>query len=232
VDHGECVEEARNMAEHTAAGPSKGHGNPYSTVAVDSNVPWSDGPADALALRRAHRREESVMKGLAIVNLLYALYFGTGLAYEFSSVIGHLTGRLEAPWIVQPGWIVMLVLLACKSIAGLGATFGFLWRKRSALWCELTLALSWATMVALDPLIGGPRSALDFVGFTAAHLTLAAPMLSAWYLRKSVVFDARYSDAIAATRRIWFWPRIPAKVILIAFLFFIVIVIAIALSPR
>ncbi len=224
------------MAEHTAAEPSEGHGNPYRASAVDFNVPWSDGPADALALRRAHRREESLMKGLAIVNFLYALYFGTGVAYEFSSVIGHLTGRLEAPWIVQPGWIVMLVLLACKSIAGLGATFGFLWRKRSALWCELTLALSWAMMVALDPLIGGPRSALDFVGFTAAHLTLAAPMLSAWYLRNSVVFDARYSEAIATTRRIWVWPRIPAKVILIvfvfAFVFFVVVVITVALSPR
>ena len=221
------------MAKHTAAEPSEGHGNPYSTAAVDFNVPRSDGPADALALCRAHRREESLMKGLAIANFLYTLLFGTGVVYEFSSVIGRLASRLEAPWIVHPSWIVMLVLLVCNSIAGLGAALGFLWRKRWALWCELTLALSWGMMLALDPLFSTPhdRHAMDFVASTTAHLMLAAPMLSAWSLRSSVVFDARYCEAIAATRRIWFWPRLPAKVILIAFLFFIVVVIAIALSP-
>ena len=222
------------MTEHTAAEPNEGHGSPYSTAAVDFNVPRSDGPADALALRRAHRREESLMKGLAITNFLYTLFFGIGVVYEFSSAIGHLAGRSEAPRIVHPSWIVMLVLLVCNSIAGLGATLGFLWRKRWALWCELTLALSWGMMVALDPLFSTNRHrhAMDFFASTSAHLMLAAPMLSAWSLRGSVVFNAKYGDAIAATRRIWFWPRIPIKVILIAFLFFIVVVIAIALSPQ
>jgi hypothetical protein len=99
--------------------------NPYSAPAVDFSDPWRDGPPDALALRRVHRREESLVKGLAISNFLYMLFFGTGAVYEFSILIGHLAGRVDAPWIVRPGWIVSLVLTAFLPIAALGAALRF-----------------------------------------------------------------------------------------------------------
>jgi hypothetical protein len=97
VEHSDCVEEARNMAEQTTPKPSEDPGHPYMAPTVDFSDPWSDGPADALALRRAHRREESFVKGLAIANFLYTLFFGTGAVYELSILIGHLAGRVDAP---------------------------------------------------------------------------------------------------------------------------------------
>ena len=172
------------------------------------------------------------MKGLAITNFLYTLFFGAGAEYEFSIVIGHLAGRLDAPWIVRPGWIVMLVVMVCIPIAALGAAWGFQSRKRWAIWCELTVAVSWALMVALDPLISStPSPAVAFIGLIAAHLMLAAPMLSAWYLRGSVVFDADYSAAVAATR-VWFWPKIPGKIILLAIVYFVVALVLFGFSQR
>ena len=222
------------MAEQTTAEASDDPGNPYAAPPVDFGDPWSDAPADALALRRAHRREESYVKGLAIANFLYTLFFGTGAVYEFSILIGHLAGRVDAPWIVRPGWIAMLIVMAYIPIAALCAGWGFLRRKRWAIWCELTVAVSWIVMVALDPLISStPSPAVDYLGLTAAHLMLAAPMLSAWYLRGSVVFDAEYSAAIAATRGLWFWPKIPGKIILLAIIFFVVALVLIGFfQPR
>jgi hypothetical protein len=227
------VEEARDMSENITAQQREDPGNPYSAPAVDFSDPWSDGPADALALRRAHRREESFVKGLAIANFLYALLFGTGAAYEFSILIGHLAGRVDAPWIVRPGWIASLVLTAFLPIAALGAACGFLRRKRWALSCELAFAACWFGLWAIEPLIkSDPRPALEFIGLTAGHLMLAAPMLSAWYLRRSPVFGAEYSDSITATRQIWFWPRIPAKIVLAAIVFFVVALVLVGLSQR
>ena len=221
------------MADRARTEPYGDPGNPYVAPAVDFSDPWSDGPADALALRRAHRREESFVKGLAIANVLYMLFFGTGAVYEFTILIGHLAGRVDAPWIVRPGWIVMLVVMVCIPIAALCAGWGFHRRKRWAFWCELTVAVLWAMMAALEPLIRStPPPALEFLGVTAAHLMLSAPMLSAWYLRGSVVFDAEYSEAIAATRRVWFWPRIPGRIILLAIVFFVIALVLIGFSQH
>ncbi len=221
------------MADQARTEPYGDPGNPYAAPAVDFNDPWTDGPADALALRRTHRREESFVKGLAIANFLYMLFFGASAVYELSILIGHLAGRMSAPWIVRPGWIAMLAVMVCMPIAALGAAWGFLGRKRWASWCELTLALLWVLMVALEPLIRSvPRPAQEFLGLTAAHLMLAAPMLSAWNLRGSVVFDADYSAAIAATRGLWFWPKIPGKIILLAIVFFVVALVLIGVSQH
>ncbi len=99
--------------------------NPYAAPSADFNDPWSDGPADALSLRRAHRREESVVKGLAITNFLYTLFFGAGAVYEFSALIGHLTGRLNEAWRLRPAWIAMLVVEFCIPIGALGRGVGF-----------------------------------------------------------------------------------------------------------
>ncbi len=208
--------------------------NPYAAPAVDFSDPWSDAPADALALRRAHRREESLVKGLAITNFVYALFFGAGAVYEFSALIGHLTGRLNAAWRLRPVWIAMLVVEVCIPAAALSAGWGFLKRKRWAFRCELAVVVSWAMMAALEPLLTSTpsRPALRFLGQAAAHLALAAPLLSAWYLRGSVVFGAEYSEAIAATRRIWIWPRIRAGIILPAIAFFVVAIVLIRLSQR
>ncbi len=108
-----------------------------------------------------------------------------------------------------------------------GEGWGFLKRKRWAFWCELAVVVSWAAMATLEPLITAtPPPALKCLGMAAA------PLLSAWFLRGSVVFDTEYSEAIAATRRIWFWPRIRAKIMLLAIVFFVVVTILIGVSRR
>ncbi len=221
------------MADQARTEPYGDPGNPYAAPAVDFSDPWRDGPVDALALRQAHRREESYVKGLAIANFLYTLFFGAAAAFEISILIGYLTGQVNAPWVVRPGWIGMILVLVTMPVAALGAAWGFLRRKRWAVWCELTLAMLWVLMVGLEPLIkSDPRPALEFLCLIAGHLMLAAPMLSAWHLRGSVVFDAEYSAAIAATRGLWFWPKIPGKIILLAFVFFVVALVLFGFSQH
>jgi biotin transporter BioY len=219
------------MADQPTIGNVEDPGSPYIAPKTDLADPWSVGPPEALALRRAHRREESLVKGLAIANLFYTLFFGVSAVIEASSLIGHLTGRMNAPWMVRPARIVMSVLMVSMAVAALGATWGFLRRKRSALGYELALAVCWFLFVAIDPFtLSTPRPALAYLGLIAAHLMLAAPMLSVWSLQRSVLFDAEYSEVIAETRHLWFWPKVSLKVILVSFAFFVVACVLIGLS--
>ena len=219
------------MADQARTEPYGDPGNPYSAPAVDFRDPWRNGPADALALCQAHRREESYVKGLAIINFAYAVLFGFSEFQEVSILIGYLAGRIDAPWIVLPARLASLFVSVCMPIAAFGAAYGFLRRKRRAIRWELALAALWFALWAIEPLFRSrPRPAEEFLGLAAANLMLAAPMLGVWSLRGSVVFDAVYSNAIAETRHIWFWPRVPAKVVLVAFVLFVTALVLIGLS--
>jgi hypothetical protein len=223
----------RNMSEKITAQQSDDPGNPYAAPTVDMGDPWTHGPPEALELRRAHRREESHVKGLAIINFAYAVLFGIAAFQEVSILIGYLAGQVNTPWIVRPARITSLVVSVCMPIAAFGAAYGFLRRKRWALRWELVFAALWFALWHLEPLFRSrPRPLLEFLGLAAGNLMLAAPMLEVWFLRRSVVFDAEYSNAIAETRHIWFWPRVSAKVVLVAFVLFVVACVLIGMSQR
>jgi hypothetical protein len=233
AEHSDCVEEAHSMSEHLTTQQSEDPGNPYAAPTVDMSDPWSHGPPEALALRRANRRDESYVNGLAITNFAYALFFGFAAFQEISILISHVAGQINAPSIVRPARFTTLVVTVCMPIAAFGAAWGFLRRKRWALRWELALAALWCALFALEPLIRSrPRPLLELLGLAAGNLMLAAPMLSAWYLRRSVVFDAEYSNAIAETRHIWFWPKVSAKLVLVTFVLFGVACVLIGVSQH
>ncbi len=173
------------------------------------------------------------MKGLAIVNVLYGLLFGIGANAEISILVLHLTGRMNAAWILRPARFATLVLTAFMAIIALGAAWGFIWRRRWALWFELAFVACWLAMWALEPLIrSSPRPALELVGLTIANIALAGPALSAWKLQHSVVFNPEYSEAIAATRQIRVMPKFSLKITLIAIALLVVGGVLAAISAR
>jgi hypothetical protein len=222
------------MADQPNSITGEDSANPYAAPTAELADPWNRGDPEALALRRAHRKEESYVKGLAITNFLYFLFFGAGSIPEISILINHLTGRVRAPWIVQPARFAMFFFAACMPIAALGAAWGFLGRARWARWFELALAACWFLMWALEPVVRSnhPRPGLELLALALANLALAAPTLTAWHLRGSAVFDRQYSDAIAATRHIRVWPKLPLKLALIALALFVVAYVLIARFSR
>ncbi len=210
-------ERARGMAERPNSRASEDPANPYSAPTAESGDPADRGEPEATAVREAHRKEESYVKGLAIINTIYFLLFGAGAIEELKILMGHLTGVKSAPWIVQPGRFAMFVFTACAPIAAFCAACGFLTRKRWALGFELAFAACWFCVLGIEPLIRTTqRPALEFIGLALANLALAAPMMSAWHLRRSFVFDIKYADVIAATRHAAVWPKLSLRLVLIA----------------
>ncbi len=221
------------MAERPNSRSGEDPANPYSAPTAVTRDLGARGEPDAKALREAHRKGESYVKGLAIINTIYFLLFGAGAIEELSILIAHLTGVKNAPWIVQPGRFLMFVFTACMPLAAFGAACGFLARKRWALWFELALGVFWFCMQAIEPLIRTTqRPAPEFIGLALANLALAAPMLTAWHLRRSFVFDVKYSDVIAATRDVSVWPKVPLKLVLAAVTLFLAGGVLVVLSSR
>ena len=198
--------------------------NPYTAPTAVSADPWHRGEPEALALRRANRKDESYVKGLTIANVLYFLLIGAGAVQEVTILIAHLAGQVSAPWILRPARFAMFFFTACIPIAAFGAAFGFVRRTRWALPLELAVFVCWFLMFALEPIVrlNNPRPVLQTIGLGLANLALVAPMLTAWRLRGSIVFRPEYSDAIAATPHIRVWPKIPLKLALSAVALFLV----------
>jgi hypothetical protein len=233
-DRGSFVRGGAGMAEQPNSFTGEESANPYAAPTSELADPWHRDDSEELALRRAIRKDESYVKGLVITNFLYVLFFGAGAVSDISILILHLAGQASAPWILRPDRFAMLFFLACMPISAFGAALGFLRRKRWALRFELALAVWWFLMWTTEPIVrrNNPRPALEFIGLAFAHLTLAAPMLTAWRLRGSIVWEPECSDAIAATTDIWVWPKIPLMPTLIAVAFFVAAMLFIGLSAR
>ena len=196
--------------------------DPYAPPTADLGDPWSTGNTKELSLRRDNRRDEAYVKGLAITNVLYFLFFGMGAVVEIQILILHLMGHVSAPWLLRPARFTVFFLTCCTAIAAFVASLGFLRRKIWGLWIELALAAFWFSSFALEPLIrSASRQRLELLGLALANLALAAPILSAWNLRRSPVFSSEYSDAIAATRQIRVRPKLPLKLMLAALALFV-----------
>jgi hypothetical protein len=207
--------------------------NPYAPPTHELADPWNIGDPGTVALRRAHRRDEAHVKALSIANFVYGLLFAWGAYTEIKILIDHLTGQASAPWILLPARLAMIVFETSMPIAALAAAFGFFRRRRWALWFELTFVACWFMMQALEPLIrSAPRPALEFIGLMAANIALAAPMLSAWKLRGSGVFDPQYSDAILATPHIRIRPKLSLRLTLTMIVLFLVGAVLVILSQR
>jgi hypothetical protein len=189
------------------------------------------GVLSADALRHAHLDEESYVKALAIANLAYFLFFGVIATYYARVLFYHLRGRINAPWVVQPYFLPIQIIIYALPIFALSAAWGFFRRKRWALRLEFLVAvclfLSWAT----DPLARRyPLTILGRIGQTVMVLAIAAPMFNVPELRGSVIFGAEYDRAVRATPSIRAWPKLTLKLTLIAVVFFVVFLILFGLS--
>jgi hypothetical protein len=222
------------MADQPSSFTGEEPANPYTAPTAVPADPWDRGDPLALALRRANRKDESYVKGLAIINVLYFLLIGAGAVQEVTILIAHLAGQISAPWILRPARFAMFFFTACIPIAAFGAALGFVRRKRWALPLELAVFVCWFLMFALEPIVrlNNPRPMLANLGLGLANLALAAPMFTAWRLRGSVVFKPEYADAIAATRHIGVWPKIPRMVVLSAIALLLVGGVLVALTLR
>ncbi len=210
------------MGEVSKTGLDEDFGSPYAPPTSDRSDPWSIGPPEALALRRAHRREEAYAKALAIANVVYFFLFAPWTGYLVWILISHMAGRISAPWVVQPGWLVLILISIFISIAAFAAALGFFRRKRWALRFEFALAACWGSYWALQPMVTTTTPPLlVFIGVGAIYLAISLPMLKIFDLWESVIFDPEYSDAIAATRRITILPKLPLGLTLIALALFV-----------
>jgi hypothetical protein len=233
IDDRRAFERGGGMADQLNTELGEDPGNPYAAPLADLGDPWSIGAPEALALRWAHRRDESYVKLLAIANVLYVLLFGPWAGRLIWILMSHTAGWVNAPWVVNRGWLVQIFVLSCMPIAALGAAWGFFTRKRWALWFEQALAACWGSFWALQPLVATELiPALELIGTTALFVALALPMLNAWDLRSSAVFDREYSDAIAATRHIGVLPKLSLDLTLIAIVLLVVGIVLMVLSSR
>ena len=219
------------MADQPDAATSKDSVNPYAAPTAKVGDPWSKGDPAALELRRAHRRDDAYMKALVITNLIYALIFGAGAVAETSNLISHLAGGPNHPGLLPAGRFTGYVVSCFMPVAALGAAWGFFRRKRWALRFELALLACWFVLWAIEPLTRTSLGrGLQFIALTAIHLALAAPMLDAWRVRRSVVFEPEYAEAIAATRHLRVWPRLSLRATLITVALFVLATVLVGLA--
>jgi hypothetical protein len=192
--------------------------NPYAPpewTFVDRGK-FGDPPAETL--RRAHLREESYAKALALANCLYVFLFGSFLISRLRILISHLIGRARSPWILQPRSIGHHVITLIVVICSFAAAWGFFSRRRWALRFELLAAISFALGALFEQLVLRNPVANDSVVAQAIfYLIIALPMTDALHLRHSVIFDPKYSQVREATRHIRVWPKLSLAVTLIEF---------------
>ncbi len=214
------------MAEMPITVPPDDEPNPYAPPKSDFSDRSGIVDPEVEALRRAHLKDESYVKALTIVNLVYAVGLGAYLITRAQILISHLSGRTDSSWIVRPVRLAEQLVDAVTLICALGAACGFFMRKRWALRFELVLALGFVLNGIIEPLLHSrPAPILTFIGPIAVGLMLASPMLEVSRLRRSVVFDPAYARTVKATAHIKAWPKLSRKLTLIVVVLFVAVVV-------
>jgi hypothetical protein len=204
------------MADPAISASQKDDPNPFAPPRADFSDRSGSFDREAEELRRAHVRDESYVKALTIINFIYFLLYGASAAYYEWILISHLNGRVSAPWIVRPGFVLLQSILCSMPVLALGAAVGFLRRKRWALVLELLFTVCLFLNWMLAPLVATKApSVLEFIATGAFVLAIAAPMLNVWDLRRSIVFAPEYDLAVAATPRVEVRPKLSGELKLI-----------------
>ena len=132
--------------------------------------------------------------------VIYVLLFGACTYLSFP--IRHALGQINAPWVSKWNIVLCCMLLVAAPVLGMLGAYALHRRKPWALRVESLLVLILFSALAL-PLANrdSPAAASDFVmTWILSLIGLTAPILNLLELRGSVVFESKYSDAVAATR--------------------------------
>jgi hypothetical protein len=197
------------MAGETAEEPT----NPYATPKTDGEMPWGLGDPRAEEARRAHIEEESYLKAVGIANYLYVFWFGASACYYLGMMVLHVIGRLSAPWILRPDWLVVEANLAILTGAALVAGLGLRRMKPMALRAEalvvLSMIISWLLSFFMS---SRPMSGLAFVAVLCLQAGIAMPMLNVWDSRYSTVLGSDYAQVIKVTPHIRPRAKLPLEI--------------------
>lgn len=156
--------------------------------------------SDPVAIRKAHLREESYLKALGRVHLLYAVLFGLCTWYYARFAFLHLTRRINAPWSIRPDHIGLEAATAITAFLALAAAIGYLRLRRWALRLEVLFVLGFAVAVTLlvavlptTPVLG------ELAGEGLIFTALLVPLINLWDVRNSEVLDPSYRDVIRSS---------------------------------
>ena len=204
---------------------SEGLFNPYARPLTDINDHWVASDPEMEKIRRAHVAEESYVQALELLNCVYILLFGAYGCYCSCVLVGHLTGRTSAVWILRPDWIalqigqvgiVVLGIVAVRALRNLAK-----WACRLEALLVLFLFICMALGLLIIPLTGNNFDLLSFFANSLFGLFLATPTFNLLDLRKSVIFERDYRRVIAATPHIKVYPKLPGDLIVIMVLSFV-----------
>jgi hypothetical protein len=187
--------------------------NPFEPPVSRGEDPWNFGDPVAVAIRREHQKDEAYLKAMGILNYFYAFFFGALFAADARYPIYHAMRQIDAPWSVQPRWIVANVLSFVLTIVAIFAGVGF---RRLACWAfrfEAVLALCWLMLwfVASFFFRPTPRPFSETLAFLFLYLALAAPMMNLLDFRSSPVLDPGYKAIVNATPHIRLRAKMPLE---------------------
>jgi hypothetical protein len=204
---------------------SEGLFNPYAPPLTDTQDHWVASDPEMEEIRRAHVAEESYVQALEISNCVYILIFGANGCYYSYTLVGHLTGRISAAWILRPDWIalqidqlgiVVLGIVAVRALRNLTK-----WACRVEALLVLFLFIWMALGLLITPLTGNTFDFPSFFGGSLFGLFLATPTFNLLDIHKSVIFERDYRRVVAATPHIKAYPNLPGDLKVIMVLSFV-----------
>jgi hypothetical protein len=197
------------MSGQQLISPSGDGVNPYAPP-VTQEDPWTIGDPAAVAMRRENQKDEAFLKAMGILNYFYALFFGYSFAFNVSYPILYALRRMDAPWSIQPHWILPLVLNLLLTILAAVAGYGFRRLKPWAFRVEAILAICWLILWFTTSFYHhrtAPMWIAEVFVVLFLFLAFAAPMMNLLDLRHSVVVEPTYQTVIEATSHV----RVRAK---------------------
>lgn len=157
--------------------------------------------SDPVAIRHAHLREESYLRALGKVHLLYAVLLGLGTFYYARFAVLHWLRRVSAPWSIRPDWLGLQAIMTITTLIALAVGIGYLRLRRWALRLEVLFLVGFAVYVALSVGCQSTIPALgELAGITLLHAALLVPLINLWDVRNSEVLDPSYRDVIRSSR--------------------------------
>lgn len=198
---------------HSTTSPGGDGGNPY-TPPESQQDPWSVGDPIIVAVRRENQNDEAYVKALGIANYLYAFLFAGLFVGNASYPILHAMHRIDAPWSIQPHWILFLTLYLVQTILAILAGHGFRRLRRGALRLEAALAACWVTLWFVTSFFhqrAAPTPLGEIFAFLFLYVGLAAPMMNLPDLRHSPVLQPEYKAIVEATAHIPVRPKLPLE---------------------
>jgi hypothetical protein len=191
----------------------------------DGDRALSTSEFDAESLRRSHLSEESYVKAMGFVNYTYGVLLGLDAVYLSRLTVLQVSGRISAPWTLEPGWLAIQVVSWIMAILAILAGHGFFRFKKWALRAEVLFSLCWLALWFLSIAVPTGSSTdprlRTIVVFSLWMAALATPMINLWDIRHSVIFERSYQRVFRATSSIRVRAQLPLELKMIPLCLFL-----------